>query len=256
MHTDDKPTGPDEPESATGELARRCALCRVPIAAQFFTTRNLILCPDCASKIVKRHEGSGRRRRAVLLGLAATALFAVLWFLATRSTGRPLSPLALAAGIVIGQAVHQGSSGRGGLRFQIIAVLLVYAAFVVRYIPPVFSGVADAIKEQHGAKMVAEQTSDAPSTAMPTPDLQPEQLSEATKKHISTATPMSAQSSASATLKAYFVFTVVAWGLVLAAPFMPGTSGFLGTFFLAAGMALAWRLNRRVRVLGPFPPSS
>jgi hypothetical protein len=79
------------------------------------------------------------------------------------------------------------------------------------------------------------------------------------KKHISTVTPeseqRSEQKSASATLKAYFVFTVVAWGLVLAAPFMPGTSGFLGTFFLAAGMALAWRLNRRVRVLGPFPSS-
>ena len=67
---------------------------------------------------------------------------------------------------------------------------------------------------------------------------------------------MSAKNSARATLKAYFVFTVVAWGLVLAAPLMPGTSGFLGTFCLAAGMALAWRLNRRVRVLGPFPPSS
>jgi hypothetical protein len=76
------------------------------------------------------------------------------------------------------------------------------------------------------------------------------------KKHISTATPMSARNSASATLKAYFVFTLVAWGLVLSAPWMPGTSGFLGILFLAAGMALAWWLNRRVHVLGPFPPAT
>jgi membrane-bound ClpP family serine protease len=61
--------------------------------------------------------------------------------------------------------------------------------------------------------------------------------------------------SAAATLKAYLVFTLVAWGLVLAAPFMPGTSGLLGTILLVAGMALAWRLNRRARVLGPFSPS-
>ena len=67
---------------------------------------------------------------------------------------------------------------------------------------------------------------------------------------------MSAKNSTSATLKAYFVFTVVSWGLVLAAPFMPGTSGFLSTFCLAVGMALDWRLNRCVRVLGPFPPPS
>jgi hypothetical protein len=67
---------------------------------------------------------------------------------------------------------------------------------------------------------------------------------------------MSARNSASATLKAYFVFTLVAWGLVLSAPWMPGTSGFLGILFLAAGMALAWWLNRRVHVLGPFPPAT
>jgi len=44
--------------------------------------------------------------------------------------------------------------------------------------------------------------------------------------------------------------------LLLAAPFMPGTSGFLGTLFLAAGMALAWRMNPRVLVAGPFPQAS
>jgi len=43
--------------------------------------------------------------------------------------------------------------------------------------------------------------------------------------------------------KAYLVFALVAWGLVLAALFMPGTSGLLGTILLSAGMALAWRLT-------------
>jgi hypothetical protein len=40
---------------------------------------------------------------------------------------------------------------------------------------------------------------------------------------------MSEQNSTSATIKAYSVFTLVAWGLVLAAPFLPNTSGLLGT---------------------------
>ena len=253
MHSNDRQTGPEEPESATGELARRCGLCRAPIAAVFFTMRSLILCPACAGGIIKRHAGAGRQRRAVIVGLVVSAIFAVLWFLATRSTGWPLSPLALAAGIVIGLAVHQGSGGRGGLHYQIIAVLLVYGAFVVRYVPPVFGGIADAIKAQHGAKIVVQGISNAPGTTTTVTDGQPAQSENATEKHISTVTSMSEQNSAIATLKAYFVFTVVAWGLVLAAPFMSGTSGFLGTFFLAAGMALAWRLNRRVRIMGPFP---
>jgi hypothetical protein len=55
-----------------------------------------------------------------------------------------------------------------------------------------------------------------------------------------------------ATLKAYFVFTVIAWGLVLVTPFMPGTTGVLTLISLALGMALAFRLNRRVPLRGPF----
>ncbi len=260
MHADDQHPSSDEAEIATGELARRCSLCRVPIAGQFFTLRGLLLCPECAGNIESKHAGPGPRRRAAILGLAAAVVFAVLWFVANRSTGRPLSPLAVLAGLVIGMAVHQGSGGRGGLRYQVVAALLVYGAFVVRYVPPIFGGIADSIKEQHGAKLVTPKTGDAPgdAPAPATPTLigQQAQSGEATKKHISTATPMSQQSSAIATLQAYFVFTLVAWGLVLAAPFMPQTSELIGILFLAAGILLASWLNRRVRVLGPFPPSS
>ena len=239
MNLEDKHSGSDEAEVATGELARRCALCHVPIAAQFFTMRCLIVCPDCASKVVKRQEAPGRRRRAAILGLATAAVFALLWFLATRSTGRPLSPLALAAGLAIGLAVHQGSGGRGGRRYQLIAVLLVYTAFIGRYVPPVFGGIADAIKEQHSKKWMGENNRDTPVTTTPEPARPLAHSGKAIEKHISKLTSMSEQNSVSATIKAYFLFTLVAWGLVLAAPFMLGTSGFLGTLCLAAGLALA-----------------
>lgn len=245
----------DEPESATGELARRCGVCRVPITAKFFTLRGLILCSDCAGSTVKRHEGPGRRRRAALLGLVAASVFAVLWFLATRATGRPLSPLALAAGLGVGLAVHQGSGGRGGLRYQVIAALLVYATFVIRYVPPVFGGIAGAIKDQHSARMAAEGKGDASATT--TPEHPPGQTRTGPRMEESApaAAPVPKANSAAATLKAYFVFALVAWGLVLAAPFMPGTSELLGTILLLAGIAMACRINRRALVLGPFSPS-
>lgn len=256
MRADDQQPCTDEAESTTGELARRCSLCLVPIVAQFFTLRGLLVCPDCASNMEKKHAGPGRRRRAAILGSIAATVFAVLWFLTTRSTGRPLSMLAVLAGLVIGLAVQKGSGGRGGLRCQVLAALLVYGAFVVRYVPPIFGGIADSIKDQHGSKLAAQGAHDAPGAAMPAATGQPTQSGESTEKHVSTATPMSERSSVGATIEAYFVFTLVAWCLVLAAPFMPSTSGLLATIFLLAGMALAWRLNRRVRIKGPFAPSS
>jgi hypothetical protein len=103
---------------------------------------------------------------------------------------------------------------------------------------------------------MGEDNRDTPVTTTPEPARQLAQSNNTIAKHISTATSMSERNSVSATIKTYFVFTLVAWGLVLAAPFLPNTSGLLGTLCLAAGMALAWRLNRRDGVLGPFSSSN
>jgi len=82
---------------------------------------------------------------------------------------------------------------------------------------------------------------DAPATVTAALAGQLAQSGEATEKHVSTATPMSGRGSTSATLNAYFVFSIVTWGLVPASPSMPSTSGMLSTIFLLAGMATAWR---------------
>jgi hypothetical protein len=241
----------DEPEAAAGELARRCTLCRTTIAGDFYLLRGLVVCHECAHKIEQTQVGPKRLRGALLFGAAAAVVAAVLWFLATAATGRPLSGIAILAGIVIGLAVHQGSRGRGGLRYQLAAALLVYAAFVVRYVPPVFGGIAGAIKRDHAAAQLAE------GKAKPgTPRAAAAPSASTAPGAAAAAVPApGTQTSALATLKAYFVFTAIAWGLVLASPFMPSTSGVLPVLWLAVGMALAFRLNRRPRLRGPFSES-
>jgi len=245
----DRHAGSVEPEAAKGELVRRCSLCRANISAEFFVLRGLLVCPGCAEGIERRQAGRGRVRRAVIFGAVAAAICALLWFLLTTATSRQLSVFAVAVGVVVGMAVHQGSGGHGGLRYQLIAVLLVYTAFIVRFVPPVFGGIADAIKKGDANAVLAEgkkkerepekTTAGSTTTSVPT---------------ATTAAPTATtrQPSFFATLGAYFVFTAVAWGLVLASPFMPATAGALSLLSLAAGMALAWRLNRRVRLSGPY----
>jgi hypothetical protein len=210
------------------------------------------VCRECAHKIEQTQVGPKRLRGALLFGAAAAVVAALLWFLATAATGRPLSGIAILAGIVIGLAVHQGSRGRGGLRYQLAAALLVYAAFVVRYVPPVFGGIAGAIKKDHAAAQLAEgkaKPGTPPAATAPS-------ASTAPGAAIAAVVPApGTQTSAIATLKAYFVFTTIAWGLVLASPFMPSTSGVLAVLSLAVGMALAFRLNRRPRLRGPFSES-
>jgi hypothetical protein len=245
---DNRPAGGDEPEAAVGELARRCSICHAAIPAEFFLLRGLLVCPTCAEGIRQRQTGRGKARRALLFGAVTAAVSALVWYLLTAASSRQLAAFAVVAGLAVGLAVHQGSDGRGGLRYQVTAALLVYAAFVVRYVPPVFGGIADAIKQEHAARVPAENQpgADAQVPAPPAPT--------ATTPATAAPGPAAAANRTSplATLKAYFVFTAVAWGLVLASPFMPGTTGVLTLLSLAAGMALAFRLNRRARLRGPF----
>jgi hypothetical protein len=246
----DEHHGGEEPEATAGELARRCCLCRTDIAGEFFVLRGLLVCPSCAQGIEQRQTGRGKVRRALLFGAVTAAAAALLWFLATTATGRQLSGFAVVAGIAVGMAVHQGSGGRGGFRYQLTAVLLVYAAFIVRYIPPVFGGIGEAIKKEHAATVLAEAKEQVPAPARPTAG---PAATEAAPAAAAPATGTTGnQTSTIATLKAYFVFTVVAWCLVLGSPFMPGTAGTLSLLSLAAGVVLAWYLNRRVRLRGPF----
>jgi hypothetical protein len=233
---EEHPAG-EEPEATAGELARRCGLCQTEIAGEFFTLGGSFVCPGCARGIALRQTGRGELRRALLAGAAAALLCALVWYLLTRATNRPLAELAAVAGIAVGLAVHRGSGRHGGWRYQVAAVLLVYGAFVVRYVPPVFGGIADAIKKEHAAQVGAMPPATATTTTTATTTGLPE------------APP---QTSVVATLKAYFVFTAIAWGLVLASPFMPGTTGLLPLLSLAIGMALAFHLNRRLRPRGPY----
>jgi hypothetical protein len=247
-HTRAPPPG-DDPEVTAGELARRCGLCRAAIPGEFFLLRAGAVCPTCARGLQQRLAGRGRFRRALLWGGLAATMLASLWYLATVASSRPLSGLAVLAGIAVGLAVHWGSDRRGGLRYQVAAALLVYAVFVARYVPPVFGGIADAIKQQH-----TTATESAPSAAAPSAG-----AVEPTGHPPSRTTPPApspaSQTSGWATLRAYFVFTVIAWGLVLASPFLPGSLGLLSLLCLALGMAAAVGCNRRVHLRGPFPGS-
>jgi hypothetical protein len=249
--SDPSSTGPtgDGPEGASGELIRRCGLCRRPIGDELFTLRALTLCPDCAETIRQRQGRPGSARTTALYGLVATSVCAALWALLSRATGHALPWLALPTGVVIGMAVHQGSGARGGLRLQLVAALLVYAAFVAPFVPPIFGGIADAIRKE---QVAAQARPVAPSTTLrPAPE---GPAAQPRGPHQPASIPQS--KSIVATVEAYFVFTLIAWGLVLAAPFTAGSVSLLAPLSLSLGMLVAIRLNRRASLRGPYSTRS
>jgi type IV secretory pathway VirB2 component (pilin) len=243
----------EDPEAPAGEVARRCSLCLLELSAEYFTLNHVPICPICAQKIRARSKDRGNLRRAAIHGGVTAGVLTVLWSLLTMVTGRPLPFLAVPAGIAIGIALHRGSTARGGFRVQLVAALLVYATFVARYVPQVFGGIADAIKREHAARIESPPGVGTTSSAREDTEVRGASSNPRPPDEAAQVVP-SEESSIIATLKAYFIFSLLAWGIVLASPFVPGTTGTLTLLSLLAGMAFAVGLNRRARMHGPFPP--
>lgn len=118
--------------------APSCSACSGAIAGQYYEAGGAVVCPGCRTAIEARgSQGSagGRFGRAVACGLAGAVAGAALYYAILALTGYELSLVAIAVGWLVGRGVQLGSRERGGLAYQVLAVILTYVAIVSTYIP-------------------------------------------------------------------------------------------------------------------------
>ena len=65
----------------------------------------------------------------------------LLWYIVLKLTDSQCGLLAVVVRRVVGGAVRKGSNGRGGWRYQALAIALTYTAIVSSYVPYVIEGV-------------------------------------------------------------------------------------------------------------------
>jgi hypothetical protein len=177
------------------------------------------------------NRGSSGKRfaKALGLGFAAAAVGAAIYFGIAAVTGYEFGLVAVVVGVLVGGAVRKGSNGRGGWRYQLLAMFLTYTAVVVTD----SSLIARELKKEWGAQAASTATVAGEVTA-PTD-----------------ATPGSSHRPGPLAV-AFGLALIIA--LAYAAPIMLGITSPL--HLLIAGFALyeAWKLNRGValRVSGPY----
>ena len=113
-----------------------CAACKRPIVDQYFEINGTIVCEPCKSVIDTRlRGGSGfvRFLRASLFGTAAGAVGTLIYAGSIHLTHFDLSLVSILVGYLVGRAVRAGSQNRGGLIYQLLAVLLTYLAVGATY---------------------------------------------------------------------------------------------------------------------------
>jgi len=226
----------DRAERAAAPAEATCAVCRQPVGATYYDVNGNVTCPRCRGQILATwNRGSPGKRfaKAFALGGAAAVLGAGGYFAFVALSGMDWSLVTVLIGLFVGVAVRKGSNGRGGWRYQALAMFLTYCA----------------IAATDSSLIAREMARDLRSTAD----------SSAT---VASVTGRSAAHSDGTVAKArerpgpvaLAIGLALLLGLAFAAPILTGIAAPLHLVIAGFGVYAAWKINRgaALRVTGPY----
>jgi hypothetical protein len=118
--------------------ARTCTGCHQAIAGPYFDVNGQRFCDACTASIRRAHgdsPGGAAFARALGVGMIAGAIGSSLYYLVAKISGYQLSIVAIAVGFLVGRAVRWATGGRGGVRYQVLAVAVTYVAIACSWVP-------------------------------------------------------------------------------------------------------------------------
>ena len=214
-----------ETVDAAPDAGRACAACQRRIEGEYFEVAGRVVCGTCSAALVGSGAGMRPLVRALFYGGGAALLSTIVWYLIIKFANMELGLIAIGVGLFIGMAVRKGAAGRGGWKYQALAMLLTYGATTLSKAPLVVRAVVEAGDKKQAAGDESAAT-------------------DAGTKHRSAPGPVHVGDLALALL-----FIV---GLSLASPFLAGTENIMGIIIIGIALYEAWKLNKRVPVRGPF----
>ena len=238
----------DPPEAAVTASGVTCAACARPVAEQYYEANGASLCEGCqrtVADLTVTPRGAGTFTRAALLGLVGAILGAVLYYAVLALANLEVGLIAIAIGYMVGYAIRLGTRGRGGRRFQVVALVLTYWAVGLAYTSVVFKAAMEnkVVSEKAAAASVV-----SPSKTEPSPSEQPKAESSPPVQ------PVEADAAGSGLLMALaamvgFTFTLPVLVVVNSLP-----GGLISAAIIAFGMHQAWRMTAapRIVITGPY----
>jgi hypothetical protein len=240
-----------EPTGASEPLA--CTACGTTIRGYYHEANGAVVCSSCRRTIEQRLRGGssiGRFARAMTFGSGAALVGATLYFGIALAFGIELGLIAIVVGWMVGRAVNAGTRGRGGWRYQAMAIALTYSAIVVTYMPAAIERSMDpatlAALDSLAPDSSVTGAEAAPSLAALAPAATtPEDSSDAAAAAAAASVPRGL-----AIVLGVMVMFVLAW----AEPFRLGMENVMGLVIIAIGLYQAWLQNRAaaMSLTGPY----
>jgi hypothetical protein len=215
-----------------------CAECRGPIVDTYYEADEGVICAACHPRVaspVSIQASRGRFSRALGFGIVAAAVGAAIYFSVLAATGRDVALVALIIGFLVGKAVRVGARGRGGRRYQWLAVMLTYTAIAATYVPFVMKSFS------HGSTASASTTDIASPAA-------------GGQTFLAVALPVTEPEAPASSLGASAIDVGGLLMLAIAAPVLEGLGHVVTLIVFGCALAQAWRMNRRIDVVitGPY----
>lgn len=220
-----------------------CATCKRPVTGEYYEARGKFICPTCRDAA---EAPSGAPRRFLVasgLGLLATVAGGLVWFGVRRVTGYEIGLIALGVGFLVGVAVRMGAKGRGGWRFQALAMFLTYTGVALSYAPDIARVLIHHNRSQAAtANVLAAAAAGTPHASAGT------NAPGANKPARGSPAP----APGSGNVAKFVTAAAIVIGLSYASPFLSGMKNILGLIIIGFALYEAWKLNRRMPIPGPY----
>lgn len=228
---------------STASAGSSCVVCKRPLSGSYFEVNGKTVCPTCRDRLnaeLNKYSPGTRFLRALGLGAGAAVIGAGIYYGIAATTGYEFGLVAIVVGFLVGQAVRKGSGGRGGWRYQALAIALTYLAIVSTYAPYVIKG----LRESVDTRTSGDSAQVARADSAPRSDR--------------TIAPAGPSAPRAPTIRPGIGAIVVAFallaGILLAAPIIAGVSSPIGFVIIAIALYEAWKINRGTAftITGPY----
>jgi len=187
--------------------------------------------------------------KAAVFGIGAAIAGAIVYYGVIAIANLEIGIVAILIGYMVGYMIRKGAGGKGGRRFQILAIVLTYWSVGLAYTPLVF-------KDLDGKKTRAVTTADSARVAADSAKAATFADSSVGKAAATSESGKAAKKSM--TGRAFLIGVAAILFLTFALPLMAvfGSlpSGFLSAIIILIGLRQAWRMTAApaIKVTGPY----
>ena len=225
-------------------------MCGAALRTQYFHVGEQATCGTCKEAVERAIQNAvaasrrpGTFARSFAIGLGAAIAGAILYYAVIAITGWEIGLVAIVIGFMVGWAVHRGSAGAGGRRYQWLAVILTYFAVGLAYTPLAFKSLSEG--DAGNSAAIADSSSStavAPATDAASAD-----------SAAATGTEGAATDGPSLPVALGLTFLLIfALPVMYVVGSMP--SGLISAVIILFGMQQAWKMTASgvVPITGPY----